>query len=38
MKADPASDFDHPRVPETHPELKPHVVYRLSAKDWRAWR
>jgi RimJ/RimL family protein N-acetyltransferase len=38
MKADPASDFDHPRVPHTHPELKPHVVYRLSAKDWRASR
>jgi RimJ/RimL family protein N-acetyltransferase len=38
MKADPASDFDHPRVPDTHPELKPHVVYRLSAGDWRASR
>ena len=38
MIADPASNFDHPRVPDTHPELKPHVVYRLSAKDWRASR
>ena len=35
MKADPSSDFDHPRVPDTHPQLKRHVVYRLARADWR---
>jgi RimJ/RimL family protein N-acetyltransferase len=32
---DEAGDFDHPRVPDTHPHLKRHVLYRLSADDWR---
>ena len=36
MRRDPAADFDHPRVPDTHPELKRHVLYRLSREDWRA--
>lgn len=36
MHPDPASDFDHPQIPDTHPHLKPHVVYRLSAADWRS--
>lgn len=36
MVADPASDFHHPRVPDTHPELKPHVMYRLTRERWRA--
>lgn len=35
MKRDPAADFDHPDVPETHPHLRRHVFYRLSRKDWR---
>jgi RimJ/RimL family protein N-acetyltransferase len=35
MRRDIAFDFDHPNVPDTHPALKPHVVYRLSANDWR---
>jgi RimJ/RimL family protein N-acetyltransferase len=35
MRRDPALDFDHPNVPDTHPALKPHVVYRLSGEDWR---
>lgn len=35
MTADPSSDFDHPRIPHTHPELKRHVVYRLTRSDWR---
>ena len=26
-------DFDHPRVPETHPHLKRHVVYAAVADD-----
>lgn len=34
MRRDAASDFDHPRVPDTHPELVRHVVYRLSREDW----
>lgn len=35
MRRDEASDFDHPRVPDTHPHLKRHVVYRMSAEEWR---
>ncbi len=35
MRADPASDFDHPDVPATHPELQRHVMYRLAREDWR---
>ncbi|SER52963.1 GNAT family N-acetyltransferase [Rhizobium sp. NFR03] len=27
---DIAGDFDHPRVPDTHPHLKRHVLYRLK--------
>lgn len=30
------SDFDHPGVPDTHPELQRHALYRLSRDDWRA--
>ena len=26
---DPARDFDHPRVPDTHPHLKRHLVYSM---------
>ncbi len=36
MHPHPAWDFDHPQIPETHPHLKRHVVYRLSAAEWRA--
>lgn len=36
MQPDPGCDFDHPQIPETHPHLKRHVVYRLSAAEWRA--
>jgi RimJ/RimL family protein N-acetyltransferase len=35
MRRDIAADFDHPGVPDTHPELKRHVLYRLSGDDWR---
>lgn len=38
MRPDPESDFDHPHIPETHPHLKRHVVYRSSAAEWRAQR
>lgn len=34
MRHDAAGDFDHPRVPDTHPELKRHVLYRLSQAEW----
>ncbi|MGB8382342.1 MAG: GNAT family N-acetyltransferase, partial [Dermatophilaceae bacterium] len=37
MTHDPADDFDHPRVPDGHP-LKRHVLYRLTAEQWRAGR
>jgi RimJ/RimL family protein N-acetyltransferase len=30
-------DFDHPLVPDGH-RLKRHVLYRLAALDWPAWR
>ena len=36
MRFDPASDFDHPDIPDSHPALKRHVLYRLSRKDWQA--
>ncbi len=35
MRADPAGDFDHPNIPDTHPQLKRHVLYRLSRETWR---
>ncbi len=38
MTRDPAGDFDHPRVPDTHPELKRHVLFRLSRDDWQRRR
>lgn len=30
MKHDKANDFDHTRVPDTHPQLKPHLFYCLK--------
>ena len=36
MRVDPAGDFDHPDVPDSHPALKRHVLYALSRKDWQA--
>ena len=30
----PTLDFDHPRVPDSHPQLKPHVVYAVTADEW----
>lgn len=29
-------DFDHPAVPDERPELKRHVLYRISRKAWLA--
>jgi RimJ/RimL family protein N-acetyltransferase len=37
MARDPGDDFDHPRMPEGHP-LRRHLLYRLSAADWRRKR
>jgi RimJ/RimL family protein N-acetyltransferase len=34
MTHDPAGDFDHPVLPPGH-RLRRHVLYRLSATDWR---
>ncbi|MFT4180838.1 MAG: GNAT family N-acetyltransferase [Rhizobium sp.] len=31
-------DFDHPNVPDTHPHLQRHVLYRLTAAEWRSTR
>lgn len=36
MKADPSRDFDHPRVPDSHPQLVRHVLYAITADQWRA--
>ncbi|MDL2397606.1 GNAT family N-acetyltransferase [Rhizobium mayense] len=35
MRREPTGDFDHPDIPASHPELRRHVLYRLSAADWR---
>ena len=36
MRRDPAADFDHPNVPDTHPHLRRHVLYRLTRDDeWK---
>lgn len=35
MHRDPSRDFDHPAVPDTHPQLKRHVFYALSRTDWQ---
>lgn len=38
MRRVPERDFDHPGVPETHPELKRHVVYVLTKVEWLTQR
>ncbi|MBX9451331.1 MAG: GNAT family N-acetyltransferase [Mesorhizobium sp.] len=38
MTRDPEGDFDHPRVPDTHPQLKRHVLYSLKRQDWASRR
>lgn len=35
MHPDPAGDFDHPQIPDTHPHLKRHAIHRLTAAEWR---
>jgi RimJ/RimL family protein N-acetyltransferase len=34
MSRSAADDFEHPTLPEGH-HLRPHVLYRLSKRDWR---
>lgn len=36
MREDVEGSFDHPRVPDTHPHLKRHALYRLTAAQYRA--
>ncbi|GAA4534647.1 GNAT family N-acetyltransferase [Chelativorans composti] len=36
MLPDPARNFLHPRVAETHPHLRPHVVYTITKERWQA--
>ncbi|PRX05490.1 UNVERIFIED_ORG: RimJ/RimL family protein N-acetyltransferase [Martelella mediterranea] len=35
MRRDLDGDFDHPSVPDSHPHLKRHVLYRLHKTDWQ---
>lgn len=35
MRHEPGGDFDHPKVPDTHPALKRHVFYTFARNDWR---
>ena len=34
MVNDPKRDFDHPKVPNSHPQLKHHVLYTISKQQW----
>lgn len=34
MVRDEAGSFDHPRVPDSHPHLKRHALYRLTVQQW----
>ena len=35
MRPDSMRDFDHSGVPDTHPHLKRHVLYAITAEEWR---
>lgn len=35
LRRDPARDFDHPHILDTHTHLRRHVVYRMTLDDWR---
>ena len=35
MKRDQPKDFIHPKVPDTYPQLKRHIVYSITNEDWR---
>lgn len=34
MRNDPSWDFDHPHMPDTHPHLRRHALYRLTREEW----
>lgn len=34
MRPDPARDFDHPRVPASHPHLIRHAFYAITRAQW----
>jgi len=34
----PDETFIHPKVPDTHPQLKRHVLWRVTADDWQQQR
>jgi RimJ/RimL family protein N-acetyltransferase len=34
LRRDQSRDFDHPHVPDTHPHIMRHVVYRMTAQEW----
>lgn len=36
LRADPQRDFNHPRVPDSHPHLKHHALYGLTREEWLA--
>jgi RimJ/RimL family protein N-acetyltransferase len=36
MHRDHDADFDHPRVADSFPHLKPHALYRITADEWRS--
>ncbi|MCO5084751.1 MAG: GNAT family N-acetyltransferase [Rhizobiaceae bacterium] len=35
MRNDPAEDFDHPRIPDTHPQFRRHALYRIGRNEWK---
>lgn len=35
MRHEPENDFDHPKVPDSHPALKRHVFHTLGRDEWR---
>jgi RimJ/RimL family protein N-acetyltransferase len=36
MRRDNQAEFNHPRVPDDRSHLRRHVLYRLTAEEWRA--
>jgi RimJ/RimL family protein N-acetyltransferase len=38
MRRDESRDFDHPRVPDSHPHLRRHAVFVMGRDAWKAAR
>ncbi|MFZ2101828.1 MAG: GNAT family N-acetyltransferase [Oricola sp.] len=34
LRRDPSSDFEYDTIPDTHPHMKRHVCYRMTAQEW----